>query len=84
MLFDHLSHSIVKASQIKSWTEKDPVLARIHYFLLHGWPDTPPSPAFRPYFNRREELTANEWLYSVWSQSCDPSSWKTVSHCTIA
>ena len=58
LLFEHLSHSVVTASQIKSWTEKDPILARIHHFILHGWPDTPPSPPFQPYFNHREELTA--------------------------
>ena len=38
MLFQHLSDTIITASNICKWTEKDPTLSRIHHFLLHSWP----------------------------------------------
>ena len=58
MLFQHLSDTIITASHICKWTEKDPTLSRIHHFLLHGWPETISDSSFRPYFNRHEELSA--------------------------
>ena len=58
MLFQHLSDTVITASHICKWTEKDPTLSRIHHFLLHGWPETISDSYFRPYFNCREELSA--------------------------
>ena len=58
MLFQHLSDTILTASHICKWTEKDPTLSRIHHFFLHGWPETISDSSFRPYFNCREELSA--------------------------
>ena len=58
MLFQHLSDTIITASHICKWTEKDPTLSRIHHFLLHGWPETISDSYFRPYFNCCEELSA--------------------------
>ena len=37
LVLNHLTENLVTASQIKAWTEKDPVLSRIHHFILHGW-----------------------------------------------
>ena len=58
MLFQHLSDTIITASHIRKWTEKDPTLSRIHRYLLHGWPKTISDSSFRPYFNHHEELSA--------------------------
>ena len=30
--------SPVRASDIKTWTDKDPVLSRVRNAVLHGWP----------------------------------------------
>ena len=32
-LLNHLYESIVTASQISVWTEKDPILSRVHHFV---------------------------------------------------
>ena len=50
-LVQQLSVSIVTASQIASWTEKD-VMSRVHHFIRHGWPDCCPDPSFQPFYNR--------------------------------
>ena len=56
-LLNHLSEAIVTASQISVWTEKDPVLSRVHHFILHGWPSSTSESELQPYFNRRDELS---------------------------
>ena len=38
LLIEHLAESIITSTHIKSWTEKNRVLARVHHFILHGWP----------------------------------------------
>lgn len=58
MAFQHLSNTPTTASHIRQWTARDPILSRVRYFLLHGWPETPPDPTFQPYFNSKLELSA--------------------------
>ena len=58
MLFQHFSDTIITASHIRKWTEKDPTLSRIHQYLLHCWPKTISDTSFQPSFNRCEELSA--------------------------
>ena len=58
LLFDILSTSIVTASQIKEWSDKDPVLSRVRRFVLSGWSNgVSNDPQLKPFFNRREELS---------------------------
>ena len=57
LVLNHLSDHLATASQIKTWTEKDPVLSRVHHFILHGWPNTVTESAILPYSNRRDELS---------------------------
>ena len=54
---ERLDESIITSKQIKSWTEKDPVLSRIHHFILHGWPNTNTNSNLKPYFSHRDELS---------------------------
>ena len=38
LLTEHLNDSLVTAKDVGSWTKKDPKLARVQQFLMHGWP----------------------------------------------
>ena len=60
LLVNQLSEAIVTASQIKAWTEKDPLLSRVHHQVLHGWTVTNPDANLQPYFNRRDELSVTD------------------------
>ena len=42
---------------MKNWTEKDPILSRVHRFVLHGWPNIVDNEDLKPYFNCRDELS---------------------------
>ncbi len=39
----HLSTTLTNASDIKTWTDKDPVLSQVRKYLQHGWPNKKPS-----------------------------------------
>ena len=57
-VINHLSTTLVTAEQIRSLTEKDPILSRIYHFVLHGWPASNIDPSLQPYYNRKDELSA--------------------------
>ena len=57
LLIHQLSEVIVTANQIKNWTEKDPILSRVHRFVLHGWPNIVDNEDLKPYFNCRDDLS---------------------------
>ena len=42
-LLNHLDQSIVTASQIKVWTDKDPLLSRVRKLVQNGWNITEPT-----------------------------------------
>ena len=48
-LIQQLSQAIITADQIKVWTEKDPILSRVHHFVLHGWPKENSESDLQPY-----------------------------------
>ena len=61
LLAEHLAESPVTARQIKIWTAKDPVLARVVQFLQQGWPcSVQSSPELEPYFTKKDELSLYE------------------------
>ena len=49
--------SPVSPQQIRTWTDKDPVLSRVRRFILHGWPHQEISEEMQPYWRRRDELS---------------------------
>ena len=57
-IMNHLSETLVTASQIKVWTDKDPILSRVHHFILHGWPTSVSDTSLQPYVQRRNKLSA--------------------------
>ena len=56
-LMGQLSRSPVDATKIKHWTTRDPVLAQVEKFTLHGWPASVENEIMKPYFSRRQELS---------------------------
>jgi len=44
---------------IAAATRKDPVLARVCDFTLHGWPQALDDPVLQPYFSQKQELSVD-------------------------
>ena len=55
-LMDTLETSPVNATQIRTWTSKDPVLSRVKELVLQGWVDTTDE-QLQPYQRRKDELS---------------------------
>ena len=49
--------SLVTTEQIRTWTEKDPVLSRVSRFILSGWPEHDVGDDFRHFRRRKDELS---------------------------
>ncbi|MEL6988111.1 MAG: ribonuclease H family protein [Bacteroidota bacterium] len=62
MLVEQLDNTNVKSDDIRRWTDRDPLLARVRSYVLQGWNDKNDDVELQPYFNRRNELT---WLHFV-------------------
>ena len=56
LLLQNLQESPVTATQIRAWTDKDPVLSQVRNFVLHGWP-TSVGEELQAYFRRKFELS---------------------------
>ena len=59
-LLEHLDASPVTSSQIRRWTDSDPVLSKVRDLVLTGWPEEglAVDPELLPFFRRRYELSA--------------------------
>ena len=55
LLMEHMSTGPLTAAQVKSMTQRDPVLSRVLSHVLQGWPTTVDS-LLNPYSSRRHEL----------------------------
>ena len=60
MLFEDIETPSVYSQQIKQWTDKDPVLARVRDYILRGWPGEVGNKAFTPYTRRKDELSIQD------------------------
>ncbi len=56
----HLSTTAMNPSDIKTWTDKDPVLSQVRKYLHHGWSNKKPSNDLKPYKSRKNELNLME------------------------
>ena len=56
LLLKSLEISTVTVTQIKHWTDHDPVLAKVHKFVQHGWPRSVSSEV-QPFYSRRLEVS---------------------------
>lgn len=58
--FSYVDELPVTASDICQATQKDPLLAQVYEFIMHGWPGYVKNDAIAPYFSRRNELSADK------------------------
>ena len=56
-LISYLEEAPVTARNIAAATRKDPVLARLYDFTLHGWPQALNARLLQPYSSRKQELS---------------------------
>ena len=56
-IIKQIEDQIISSKDIKTWTEKDPILSRVYRCILHGWPDDIPDDEMRPYSTRKDELS---------------------------
>ena len=59
LLLETIQMSPVNASQIKQWTDKDPVLLTLRQYLEQGWPSATDN-RFLPYNKRKDELSLQD------------------------
>ena len=59
LLIESLEISPITLTQIKNWTDHDPVLATIRKFVQQGWPRSV-NPEFPPFHTRQLELSTQE------------------------
>ncbi len=57
LLLDENDVSLIKAEQVKKWTDTDPVLARVREYVLRGWPKSLEDPVFGAYLKKQDELS---------------------------
>ena len=58
-LISYLEELPVTARDIAAATSKDPVVARVYDFTLHGWPQALDDPVSQPHFSRKQELSVD-------------------------
>ena len=56
-LMDHLATTCVDANDIQKWTDKDVVLSQVRRYVMSGWPDSLQDGKFKPFHNRKMELS---------------------------
>ena len=57
MLFSIIENSFVNACDVKRETQKDECLVKVYEYCLNGWPEESVSDDFKPYKNRKTELS---------------------------
>ena len=59
-LMSEVESSPLTAAQISNWTQRDPVLAYVKEYLLHGWPQGIDDPELIPCKVKRDELNVQD------------------------
>ena len=62
-LMDTLSNTPIHASQVRQWTDRDPLLSQVRYMVLNGWKEVE-TEEILPYVRRKEELCPR-WMSHV-------------------
>ena len=59
LLMEHLQDSPVTADDIRVWTRRDPLLAKVLQFVKDGWPDQCEDD-MKPFVSRKQELSLHK------------------------
>ena len=59
LLMEHLQDSPVTADDIRVWTRRDPLLAKVLQFVKDGWPDKCEDD-LKPFVSRKQELSLHK------------------------
>ena len=59
----------VSSDDIREATRKDPVLSRVHDYVLTGWPERCPEERMMPYFSRRHKMSCERGMSVMGHQS---------------
>ena len=59
-LMEHLEEIPLQSNKIRDWTRRDPVLSKVHQYVLGNWSSTCPSKELQPYFNRKTEISVED------------------------
>ena len=62
-LMDTLSNTPIHASQVRQWTDRDPLLSQVREMVLNGWKEVE-TEEILPYVRRKEELCPR-WMSHV-------------------
>ena len=84
LLADHMSESPVTATQIRSWTRKDPELSLVVQFLQQGWPSKTSrgdSPKLAPFLSKK--ISKGNRRHSM-MLSLRTGNWRMVRKCLYA
>lgn len=57
---ERLAETPVKASQVRQWTGRDPILSQVRTSLLQGWPCIVESEELKAYVKRKTELSLQD------------------------
>ena len=71
--------SVVTATSIRRWTDKDLVLSVVRRMVLHGW-RTQSNEQFKPYECRKSELSVEDGLYPLGKSCSGTSTWKGTNN----
>ena len=61
-LLEHLANVPLAASQIKSMTDRDPILTKVKQFTQTNWPNTVSDHQLQPYWHRRNEISVEDGI----------------------
>ena len=62
LLFECLQVSPLSVSDIRRWTDCNPISAKVKTFVLQGWPSHLAREEFQPYWRRKHELSVNDHI----------------------
>ena len=62
LLLEQILESPITVNEIRNWTQRDPTLAKVHHFIMSGWPNelNTTDVSLAPYWNRKMELSTQE------------------------
>ena len=60
LVMERVDDSLITPNDIQKWTQRHPLLSKVAHMIKKGWPEQCPAPEFKPYYQRRDELSVEE------------------------